>query len=225
MRIKFIFNTPNNYSLPINNQHILNGYIHKVLGVNNKYHDTPSNYNISNIRGGVFNKNDNRVYFNNKLYFYVSSNNMEFINNFISNSLINNSIEDNVVLNNTEFIYDEIFDGYNHFSFISPLILKYDEKYLRIGDDEFENALKTHIYKILKTNNIKADNYKLEISRKNTKRKLVVVKGINNPCSIFSFTIIGDKSIAQFLYDNGIGMSRGSGFGMIVPSNKFMLYN
>ena len=50
MRIKIKLSSGAN-NIPINNQSIVNSYIHKCLGENNTYHDSASNYCVSNIRG------------------------------------------------------------------------------------------------------------------------------------------------------------------------------
>ena len=50
MRLKINFNGTKE-KLPINNQHIINSFFHKLLGKNNKYHDPSSNYNVSGLWG------------------------------------------------------------------------------------------------------------------------------------------------------------------------------
>ncbi len=219
MRYKINFKT-NNSILPINNQHILNGYIHRVLGTNNKYHDNSSNYNISSIQGGKFDKNSGSLTFKESAYIIVSSLDIEFINNFISGLLSNNSITDGFVLNNIELVNDIIYDGYNNFSTLSPIILKVNNKYITTDDDnfidEFTNYLKSVVYKKFGKNL----NFEIRLSNSKKKTKLIKVKNIFNKCSQFSFTINGDKRVSELFYYTGIGLSRGSGFGTIIPSHK-----
>jgi CRISPR/Cas system endoribonuclease Cas6 (RAMP superfamily) len=51
MRIKIIIS--NNGSYQQNHQHIVNSFIHRVLGKNNdEYHDAKNEYSISSLQGG-----------------------------------------------------------------------------------------------------------------------------------------------------------------------------
>ena len=81
MRIKIKFSGAN-VSLPINNQHIINSFIHRVLGKDNIYHDAKSNYNISSLQGGKWVKGTDRINFNDG-YIIVSSKDNEFLNGLI----------------------------------------------------------------------------------------------------------------------------------------------
>jgi CRISPR/Cas system endoribonuclease Cas6 (RAMP superfamily) len=49
MRIKILSATTE--ELPINHQHIVNSFIHRVLGKNNEYHDAKNEYSISSLQG------------------------------------------------------------------------------------------------------------------------------------------------------------------------------
>jgi CRISPR/Cas system endoribonuclease Cas6 (RAMP superfamily) len=50
MRIKILLSATTE-ELPINHQHIVNSFIHRVLG-KNKYHDAKNEYSISSLQGG-----------------------------------------------------------------------------------------------------------------------------------------------------------------------------
>lgn len=223
MRIKVKFKT-NNSTLPINNQHIINGYIHKVLGQNNVYHDVTSIYNISNIRGGKYDKNTNRLIFNKEAYFLVSSLNSDFINTFMGKLFSNIFITDGFEFNGVDIISEQMYSGYNHFSFLSPVIIKKNNKMHSIKDNDFHLVFEEYLKKVANKHFGQNVDLSVEISLKNSKTKLVNIKGINNLCSHFNFTINCNKKVAELFYYTGIGLSRGSGFGTIVPSSKLMEY-
>jgi hypothetical protein len=50
MRIKNIIISNNGRTT--NHQHIVNSFIHRVLGKNNEYHDAKNEYSISSLQGG-----------------------------------------------------------------------------------------------------------------------------------------------------------------------------
>jgi CRISPR/Cas system endoribonuclease Cas6 (RAMP superfamily) len=50
MRIKILLSATTE-ELPINHQHIVNSFIHRVL-CKNKYHDAKNEYSISSLQGG-----------------------------------------------------------------------------------------------------------------------------------------------------------------------------
>ena len=88
MRLKINFSNNTN-EISINNQALLNSYIHKCLGVNNIYHDAKSDYNISQLQGGKLNKDNQTLTFSNGGYIVISSKNAEFINKLLIGIITN----------------------------------------------------------------------------------------------------------------------------------------
>ena len=86
MRFKVILTQPTDL-VPVNNQHYMNGFNHSIIGENNKYHDKFSAYAISSLQGGKLCEDKKHLFFESDPYFFVSSNNMEFIVNEITNKL------------------------------------------------------------------------------------------------------------------------------------------
>ena len=84
MILKIIFSKPEN-GMRIDNQHYINGFIHKCLGKNNKYHNSFSDYAISSLQGGKL--CNGRLVFNENPYILVSSENSNFINDLMAGIL------------------------------------------------------------------------------------------------------------------------------------------
>ncbi len=124
MRVKLVF-SKNSVELPKDNLHILKSYVHKCLGENNQYHDKFSDYSISHIAGGVFDKTKKTFNFPNGAYIVVSSPNFDFINEFIKGVLSNvDALGYGLKFLKFEFLQEKFLDGWNHFATLSPFILQ-----------------------------------------------------------------------------------------------------
>lgn len=219
MRIKINFKT-NNSRLPINNQHILNGYIHKVLGYGNEYHDTVSKYNISNLIGGSLNKETGELIYKDSAHLLVSSLDMDFIDKFISGVRENRNITTGFDYSNIETVNELIYDRFNNFFTRSPVIIREDKINYSVKDEDFEDKFEKYLIRVASKHFGKDIKLKVKLGY-HRKTKLIDVKGIRNLCSIFSFYLEAPKEISEFFYYTGIGVSRGSGFGTIeVQKNK-----
>lgn len=228
MRIKVNFNLENKI-LPINNQHLVNSYIHKVLGKNNVYHDSVNDYSISSIQGGKL--SDNQLHFNGDGYITISSNNMKFINDMMLN-LYTNKLNGDISVKSIEFIEEKFYDGWNHFASLSPFIIKeYSDKktykFLTLHDDTFENKVKIYLKNKLSKIDSTLDltNFDIKIPENNKhKIKKIMVKNVTNFANQCQLSIYCNSKVANILYNIGIGQSTGCGFGTIYKTENHNIY-
>ena len=69
MRIKLKF-SPSKIPFTEPTQNVVNSCIHRILGKDNKYHNSFSNYSFSSLFGGII--VDNQMIYPNGAHFYVS---------------------------------------------------------------------------------------------------------------------------------------------------------
>jgi CRISPR/Cas system endoribonuclease Cas6 (RAMP superfamily) len=122
MRIKILL-SKTNIELPIQHQSIVNSFIHKVLGPNNKYHNAKNNYSISSLQGGKWIPNTNNISFNNGGYITISSLNKEFIDDVLV-GLYTTPFYKDISVSGIEFIDEQFYNGWNHFVTLSPFLIK-----------------------------------------------------------------------------------------------------
>jgi CRISPR-associated endoribonuclease Cas6 len=230
MRLKILL-SPTKNELPINNQHLVNSFIHRALGKNNDYHDTKNDYSISSLQGGKWVKNTNRISFDNGGYITISSLDEKFINNILIN-LYSTIFYEDIKIIGIEFV-DEVFsNGWNHFSTLSPFLIKtyIDKKkysFLTLNDVDFKDKVKTYlINKISKINpKLNLDGFDVEIiDHKSHKVKKVLVKNVINLANQCQISIFCSIEVAKLLYNIGIGQSTGSGFGTIYKTENHDKY-
>jgi CRISPR-associated endoribonuclease Cas6 len=229
MRIKLLF-TGKQVNLPINNQSLVNSYLHKLLGANNQYHDNHSNYNISNIRGGKYNPETGNIVVDN-CYIAISSPDPEFLNKIVMASLLDGDFNQELKFKGVEQVEEKIYGGYNHYRTLTPILLKEivdgKSKFITINDKDFISKLTERTKKKLLAYkpgiNLKGFSitYKEHPSHK---VKRIMVKNVANDGSICQLTINGSKEVNEILYNIGIGQSCGSGFGMLHKTESFNLY-
>jgi CRISPR-associated endoribonuclease Cas6 len=229
MRIKIEFNK-NIESVPVNNQHMLNSYIHKCLGINNKYHDTPSNYNISHLYGG--NLVDENLVFNDGGYIVVSSMDQEFVNKLLIGVLNNQELFCGMTFAGVNHIQEEFFDGWNHFATLSPFIVEEKtgerkNRFLTLDENDFEERLENYLVNKLSKVNPDLDllDFKVVVPNNSSHKVKTVFVGTRmnkaNQCHVSIFT---NKKVAETLYNIGLGKSTGSGFGCIYKTENHRLY-
>jgi len=227
MRIKVKF-TQNDKPIPVNNQHIVNGYIHKCLGENNPYHDKPSDYCITNLRGGKLNSDKQTLNFVNGAEIIITSTNEEFMNNIIKGIMMNKSIGFGMNLNGIDFVEKEqLFDDYNIFRTLTPVLLKENGNFITVNDDVFKETLKKRmINKLSKIDpSLDLNGFDIIINKhKSNKTKLIKVKSVFNKVSQFDIIVKSNKKVAEIIYNYGIGQSTGSGFGSVYISKNHHLY-
>lgn len=230
MRIKLLLSATNN-ELPINNQHIVNSFIHRVLGGNNKFHDSKNDYSISSLQGGKWIKNTQNISFKNGGYILITSLNKEFLDSIML-GLYTTSFYGDIKVNGLEFIDEKFVDGWNYFVTLSPFIIKkYSSKkdytFNTLNDENFEQLVKNYlINKLLKINpKLDVSDFNVVIPKHdNHKTVNIMVKNVKNIANSCHINIYTNKKIAELLYNIGIGQSTGCGFGTIYKTENKSLY-
>lgn len=215
MIIKVIFTNPINNNIPIVNQKELNSYIHKCIGVNNKYHNTFSDYSISSIQGGKF--NNNMLSFENSTpYIVITSEDLNFISTIMTGIQNSNHTFFNMKFSRFEisdFVVGEYCDT---IMTISPILLKKNGYKLTFKHEKWVDLLTEQLKDKLKHKGITDDTLRIEIRNPHRgKEKNIWVGDVFNPCSYVSLKVYGKKETRIILYNMGFGNSTGSGFGTI----------
>lgn len=230
MRFKIEF-SKNTTPVPIANQSLLNSYIHKCLGKDNKWHDSEAVYSISSIQGGTLNEDKKTLDFKNGAYIIVTSIDLDFLNELSSGVLKNQDFIYGMKWAGTTPIKETFFSGWNHFATLSPFLIKvYDEnkkyKFLTLDDDNFQEKVKDYlIHKIKKFKDVDLTDFDVLIPKHDShKVKKIMVKNVINKANQCQISINCSKEIAEFLYSIGIGNSPGSGFGTIYKTENRSLY-
>jgi CRISPR-associated endoribonuclease Cas6 len=225
MRIKIELSSTTE-KLPINNQHLVNSFIHRVLGNNNSYHDTFSKYCVSQLCGGRMNEDKQTLSFTGSPFIIVTSDDMVFINKIIVGLLNTKDFGYGITFKNISFIEEKFYDGWNHFFTLSPIIIKErdGEKYrfVTVNDSDYTNKLKNHILNKLSQidSSLDLSDFELVIGDNLKKVKKILVKNVINHASVIKFSVKTNKKVAAALYNNGVGQSTGSGFGTIYKTEN-----
>lgn len=231
MRLKINF-SKNTSEISINNQALLNSYVHKCLGANNIYHDVKSNYNISQLQGGKLNEDKQTLTFANGGYIIISSIDVVFINKILVGIISNPNFIGGMSFAGVDHIDENFSNEWNYFATLSPFIIKeYTDKstysFLTLKDSNFEAKVKSYLIKKLSkidsSLDLKDFDIKIPTSDSHKIKKVLVKNVINvgNQCHISIFT---NKKVAELLYNIGIGQSTGSGFGTIYKTENRHLY-
>jgi len=231
MRVKIKL-TPTNQTLPIANQHLLNGYVHKCLGENNKYHDAKSDYSVSSLMGGKLDIATSRVHFTNGAYFTVTSLDTEMMNILILGLLNNTEFVSGLNFAGIDFIEEKFYDGWNHFATLSPFLIKrYADKknytFVTLDGENFQTEVKDYLIKKVSTINPKLNLTNFDVEVKNHsdhKIKKIMIKNVVNKANQCQISLFCNKQVAELLYNIGIGQSTGSGFGTIYKTENHLLY-
>jgi CRISPR-associated endoribonuclease Cas6 len=223
MRLKLKY-SENTETVP-NNISIVNSFIHKCLGNNNKYHDTISNYCITRMMGGEVVDGGRNINYKNGGYIIVTSTDMVFIDKLVEGVMIND-FGYGMKLLDVEYITENLYDGYNFFKTTDTgFILKKKDGtgFHTIKDPDFIDVLKNHLMtKVLKIKP-KADltGFNVEIENlSKAKVRRIFVKNTPNLSNVCQLKIIGNRDVIETIYNNGIGKSTGSGFGTIYKTEN-----
>lgn len=234
MRIKITIK-PSDEIIPINAQHLINSFIHRCLGNNNKYHNKPSDYAVSMIMGGKLIPGTSNITINNGAYFTVSSGDFNLITKIVVGTLEHKLYKDIEVIHDG-FINEsnDFFNGYNFITTLSPILLKKrnkGEKYVNYttvkSPEDFINTLTSQTIRKLSAIDPKLDvrNFKIElIPSKLNKQKLINIHGVLNYASQCHLKITTNKKIMELLYNIGLGQSCGSGFGSFYIGKNHGIY-
>ena len=216
MRIKLNFNG----TIELFNgstQHLVNGFIHSVLGSNNKYHDSFSNYAVSSLQGGKL--VEGGISYENGAYIFVSSNDLEFNDNIMIGLMTTTSTIGSLTLNNIEIVDFKPHFYYDVVRTISPILLKDNDSIITFKDSSFIDVLLKKTKKKLLSLGLKEkDVNTLDIQPfhfENAKLKYVKVKNVVNLSSQVMLIIKGDIEVRRKLYEMGLGKSTGCGFGSV----------
>lgn len=230
MRIKIKLSSGAN-NIPINNQSIVNSYIHKCLGENNTYHDSASNYCVSNIRGCKLNDDKTTLTLRSP-YIVVSTNDNIFLSMLLAGITNHNQFYDNIVVTGIEFIQETLYDGYNLFKTLTPILLKEkntdgSKRTITVNDEDFVPKLKDSIIRKIKSidPSIDVSGFDLKLADNTIKKtKMITVKNVTSVGSLCDIIVFSNKKLAEFIYNFGIGQSTGSGFGCIYEYKNYKLY-
>lgn len=237
MRVIINF-TKNTELVPANNQDIINSYIHKCLGNNNKYHDSQSNYNVSKLLGGERDNTNHTLNFEKGGKIVVSSIEYEFLDTLLSGIITNPNLSWGMSYVNVDFVNETFYNEVNHFKTLSPILLKENlgnsgTNYVTINDYNFDEVLTARMLKKLKIISeklelkLKLDNFKITTAKTlKGKGKVIRVK-LNNDSNFASDCIISvtcDKKTAELLSNIGVGQSTGCGFGCVCKVENIKAY-
>lgn len=213
--------------LTINNQSKVNSFIHRCLGKNNIYHDVHSDYVVSNLRGGKLIRGTNKVNFSDGCFIVVSSLDNTFINKLLIGLMSGIEFGDGIRFLGIENIDEVIYDGYNYFRTLTPILLKVGGEIKTLEDKDYVSLLELSTKrKLLKIDSsLDLSNFSIEIvSHPKHKVRSINIKGNYTRCSDCQLTIRGSKAVCEILYEVGIGKSTGSGFGLLYKTESSKLY-
>lgn len=225
MNIKVYFEKTEK-TIPFDNQHAMNGFIHRVLGESNKYHDGFSGYCISSVMGGKMSDGKSGLVFDCEPYIIVSSPDSGFVNDFLSglvNAFSSRSADFyGLYPSRFETYENNVNKTYDVIKTNSPILLKDREgRKITFKDDGWLERLKEQCVKKLEHRNIKDDSFDIVIGNFGTlKTKSIIVNGVFNPCTNAILTVYGRKETRDTLYSLGLGNSTGSGFGSVSVFRK-----
>ena len=224
-RIKLNFCGSNNiFNEPLNKK--VNGFIQSILGSDNAYHGTFSDYSISSVQGAVWNE-DNSYSFPNGCSIYISSNDQDFINKVVVGVMSNKEAS----ICGMKFIGFEVLDynvykSYDIVRAISPILVSTpDRRMLTFKDENFIEVLRTKTIKKLMLAGIDeraAKSIKFELFHPEKAKTTCTKIGESvNIGSKVMFIISGSRKARRTLYNMGIGKCTGFGFGAVSVNNKY----
>ena len=218
MRIKVILTEPT-AEVPINNQHYLNGFINAILGVDNPYHDSFSDYSISSLQGGKMTDDKKNLSFDSNPHFFVASRNEKFMSDFFLGIEKNKPSMFGMTIKAIDMFDDFKPKRYYDMAFtISPILLTNDQgrKITFKSDAGWIDVLKNNCRKKLLHQGIDDKTFDLEVlNPEGAKDKCIWVGDTFNPCSMVKLKVYGKPETRYAMYSLGFGKSTGSGFGSV----------
>tara|TARA_R100000908_G_scaffold46819_1_gene23000 strand:+ start:4313 stop:4999 length:687 start_codon:yes stop_codon:yes gene_type:complete len=226
MRLKIKLKKTNK-ELPINNQHIVAGYVHNLLGRDNEYHNSVSNYCISTVIGKL-NKKTSSLMFSDNPCFYVTSEDAKFLNKIITQAFSNkHKFYDGFEFEDFEFVHELFNNKFNRFNTLTPVLLKDDnDKEVTIKDKGYDKILVNNTIKKLSNYNPKLDLSKFDMEIKHINKKYIPLKNGKAPCnaSVIMVDVKANQEVAETLYNIGLGKSTGYGFGTLYKNENYKKY-
>lgn len=223
MRLKIKFKGENG-NVPFSTQAAVNSYIHECIGRNNAFHDKASNYSMTSLQGGRMNDTGTGLHFKDDAFIVVSSQDADFIGKLLLGVMSHHQFDYGLSLLDVEQISEDMHDGWNHFTTITPILLKkgYKQKssedYWKVTEEGFAERLKEHLVNKLSKIDPSLDLSDIEVvvpERTFNKVKRVMVHNIPNFASNCWVSIKCSKRVATMIYHFGLGQSTGCGFGTI----------
>ena len=216
MRVKISFK---NYSdIPVRNQKELNSYIHRCIGHDNKYHDSFSRYSISSIQGGKLDCKSGMLKFESEPYIYVSSPDSEFMQNLVMGAMTSGEKLFSMEFLKVEPAEQKVNEYYDTLITLSPILYKRkpDGRKITFDDPEWIGGLTEQCVKKIEHAGLSSNGFRIELRNPDkSKKKMIYVGDVFNPCSHVSLRVFGDKDARKYLYSVGLGNSCGSGFGSV----------
>ena len=230
MRIKVKL-SPSNVALSMNNQDIVNSFIHRSLGKDNKYHDIKNDYSISSLQGGKWISGSDKLSIKDGAYITITSLDKEFLDNILL-GLYTTNFHGDIKVCGIEFIDEFFYNGWNHFATLSPFIIKkYSDKktytFLTMNDDNFQEDVKNHLMNKLSkiVPDLNLDGFDVRINKNPShKVKGVRIKNVMNRANQCQVSIHCSRKVAELIYNIGLGQSTGSGFGTVYKTENHKLY-
>ena len=226
MRIKVNFGKSEKLiRMPLNKE--VNGFVNRILGENNEYHGKFSRYNISSMLGYTTVGTEG-IRFPNGGYFYVSSDDDEFVERFVF-GLINKGRGLGIM--DMPYLYYEMCDFKLNRSFdlvrtISPITIRVDNKAVTFDNPIFTSKLlDVSKKKLIHCGSSESDVDTLSIELfhpENAKTKMVKIGNAKVVCNFVMFVVRGKKNVRKALYETGIGRSTGFGFGAVSLNEKVL---
>lgn len=224
MRLKVFFSRNiKPIEIPLNKE--VNGFINNVLGEDNKYHGSFSRYSVSSMQKGIMDKNG-IINFPNGGFIFVSSDDDEFIVNFLSGISLK---QDMLYVSDMKYERFEIDDFIVNDKFdlvrtVSPILISDKGKSLTFNDDSFigvltEKAVKKLIRCGYDENLANSISIKL-FHPENAKTKMVQIGEVKNIANQVMLYVEGNKNIRRALYELGFGKCTGFGFGAVNINSK-----
>lgn len=222
---KLIVNLDNNQSsiIPYEHQYFIHAYIMSEMKLMNPklaselYHSQIPYFVMSQLlptAPAIFKKDG----FNTKKLVLIinsaSKNLLEFIQRILAAGRILNIDKLQLKVFSSYITKPEVSSYLPEFTSKSPLVLKYNNKYVGYGDDKFEEILKFSIKR--KLNKILGKEIEINTLKVTYgKRKLSHIHNSPITSSIIKFIIDSDEEVIKSILCYGIGKSTQLGYGMV----------
>lgn len=228
MRIKINFK-PSTVEIPA--KEIINltkSYLHRIIGNNNDYHGKPSNYAITPLMRGKYNK-DNKSYsfpYGTYIVFSTLDNNLMDI---IFSNIYKVKFDNNLQFFGIDIIEEKFTNGNNYVTTLSPILLRNNKELTYLDKEDFENILTEKTIKKLKyaNQNLNTENLSIKLTYDDSYNKIniIPVNNIPNKTSQCNLVINTNKKVMETLYNIGLGISTGCGFGTFYNTINYKYYN
>lgn len=235
MRIKINFK-PSNVEIPaFKITDISKSYLHKIIGTNNEYHDKFSLYSITSLMRGKYNRDNKSYSFPIGTYIIFSTIDENLINIILTN-IYKVNFGYGLDLFGIDIIEESFTNGNNYITTLSPILLRNSKiKSKKDNAVTFENKLEFETLITEKTlskikrinNNLITDNFSIKLTNDNkyNKVKIIPINGIPNITSRCNLVVNSNPEVMKILYNTGLGMSTGCGFGTFYNTNNYNRYN